>query len=188
MKNLSLALILVFGVSLSFNAFGDNNKKEAKHNLEVKIGTHALVALSSNTSITLEPAAPTTAGEGLNFDVASASDNSIYLQYSSIKRNSDNSISVSMTGDQLPTGVSIEVEAENAQNGKGQIGSSNNRKLTLANGPQDLITGIGSCYTGTGSTNGHKLKYTLKMSSNANYQSLVAKDYTSVVTYTITEK
>lgn len=197
MKNLSLALILIFGISLSFNAAGQGevrgservverggNKDEAKHSLNIEIGAHALVGLSSTNLITLKPVAPTKAGEGLDF--SDASDESIYLQYSSIKATKENKITVSMTN-HLPDGVSVLLEAGSAQGGKGQLGSSNNSKLTLTDSDQDLISGIGSCYTGTGSTDGHKLKYTLIMSDDASYEDLTSKTYANDVTYTITE-
>nr|WP_319998747.1 hypothetical protein [uncultured Draconibacterium sp.] len=191
MKKLSLALIIVLGVSLSFNAAGQEvraseriiNRQEAKHNLNIEIDAHALLGLSSSDLITLKPAAPAKAGEGLDF--SEASDESIYLQYSSIKATKDNKITVSLFKP-FPDGVSVQLEAGSVQGGKGQLGSSDNSKLTLTDNAQDLITEIGSCYTGTGSTDGHKLKYTLIV-DDANYGALAAKTYRNEVVYTITE-
>ena len=192
MKKLSLALIIVLGVSLSFNAAGQEvraseriiNRQEAKHNLNIEIEAHALVGLSSNQAINLKPVAPTKAGEGLDF--SQASDESIYLQYSSIKASKDKKITVLMT-DNLPEGVSVQLEVGNAEGGKGQLGSPYNGKLILDGDATDLISEIGSCYTGTGATDGHQLKYTLIMSDDASYGDLIAKKYVNEVTYTITD-
>nr|WP_319572204.1 hypothetical protein [uncultured Draconibacterium sp.] len=192
MKKLSLALIIVLGVSLSFNAAGQEvraseriiNRQEAKHDLNIEIDAHALVGLSSHQAINLKPVAPTQAGEGLDF--SEASDESIYLQYSSIKASKDKKITVSLK-EPLPGGVAVQLKAGSARGGKGILGSSDNSKLTLTDeNDQDLITGIGSCYTGTKATNGHKLKYTLIV-DDASYGDIVAKNYSNEVIYTITE-
>ena len=185
MKNLSLilSLVLIFGISIVANA-----QKTANHDVKVGISKHSLVGVSSTTEIVLEPAAPTVAGEGLDFDVESASDNSIYLQYSSIIGGSANKISVAMTGDNLPSGVTIELSAtEDGGEGKGAVGKAKNGAIVLSGTPDDIITNIKNCYTGTGSGAGHQLTYTLKMANNANYEDLTSGDFTNTVTYTITE-
>ena len=108
MKKLSiiLASILVFGVTIS--AMAENNQSTAKHDIKVGIPSYSLVGVSSASSITLEPGLPGVAGEGLNFSASSASDESVWLNYSSIlSGHTSNSISVSMTGDNVITSYSI---------------------------------------------------------------------------------
>ena len=191
MKNLSLvfALVLVFGVSISAKAGNDNDKdKSAKHDVKVVIPKHTSIGLSSDATITLSPSAPESAGQGLRFDVASASDNSHWLQYSSIT-SSANSISVSMTsnGQALPNGVVIELQAgSNANAGKGEAGSPK-PAIVLNGGQQEIISNIGSCYTGTGSNAGHQLTYTLKMTNADQYSQLASGEFKNTITYTITE-
>ena len=193
MKNLALALaaVLVFGVSMSAMA-GDNGNSQsnAKHDIKVGISAHSLVGVSSASTITLEPAAPKVAGEGLDFSAASASDNSVWLNYSSIlKGKSSNSISVSMDGDELPKGVDIElVAAEDAGKGKGEVGKTNKKTVVLSDKSQELVSGIKNCYTGTGSGSGHQLTYALKMNNESdNYKELTSGDFTTTITYTITD-
>lgn len=193
MKNLSLILasVLVFGVSMS--AMADDHgssQSNAKHDIKVGISSHSLVGVSSASTITLEPAAPKVAGEGLDFSASSASDNSVWLNYSSIlKGKSSNSISVSMDGDELPKGVDIElVAAEDAGKGKGEVGKTNKKTVVLSDKSQELVSGIKNCYTGTGSGSGHQLTYALKMDKEGdNYKELTSGDFTTTITYTITD-
>ena len=197
-----LIAIFVFGVSNYVNAQRDRgggivsggavvgpadggDSGSAKHGINIEIGAHALVGLSSTQAINLKPVAPTKAGEGLDF--SQASDESIYLQYSSINEEDEaKKVTVLMT-DNLPEGVSVQLEVGNAEGGKGQLGSPYNGKLILDGDATDLISEIGSCYTGTGATDGHKLKYTLIMSDDASYGNLIVKKYVNEVTYTITD-
>lgn len=194
MKKLSiiLASVLVFGVSISAVAMvhPDNTQSSAKHDIKVGIPSYSLVGVSSTSGIELKPGVSTVAGEGLNFSASSASDESVWLNYSSIlSGETSNSISVSMTGDNLPSGVSIELIASaDAGKGKGETGTAKQTKITLNGQDQDIVTGIGNCYTGTGSGSGHKLTYSLKMSDEGvNYKKLTSGSFTTTVTYTITD-
>ena len=193
MKNLALILasVLVFGVSMSAMADDDgNSQSNAKHDIKVGISSHSLVGVSSASTITLEPAAPEVAGAGLDFSASSASDNSVWLNYSSIlKGESSNSISVSMDGDDLPKGVDIElVAAEYAGKGKGEVGKTSKKTIVLSNKSQPVVSEIKNCYTGTGSGSGHQLTYALKMNNEGdNYKELTSGDFTTTITYTITD-
>lgn len=197
MKKLSLILasVLVFGISMTVSAQGNsgnngnNGNSSANHDITVEIPSYSLVGISSTAAITLEPGAPTEAGDGLDFSASSTIDNSIWLNYSSILSGTEaNSISVEMVGDELPTGVTIELEAaEDAGNGDGEVGGSAG-VITLDADGHDVITGIGNCYTGKGGNSGHQLTYTLKMSdSEGTYAALVSGTYDMTITYTITE-
>ncbi|QIA09787.1 hypothetical protein [Draconibacterium halophilum] len=167
---------------------GGGGSGGAEHNIKVGIPSYSLVGISSDATIALMPAAPETAGQGLNFDVESASDNSVWLNYSSIIKSSANSISVSMKGDNLPNGVTIElVAAEDAGKGKGEVGKTEKKTIVLSGDSQPVVTTIKNCYTGTGSSSGHQLTYTLKMDETSdNYKALTAKDFDTTITYTIT--
>ena len=187
MKNLSLiiAFALIFGITFSANA----QSKTASHDVTVGIAKHSLIGISSVAPITLTPDAPTTAGEGLKFDVEGARNNSVWLNYSSIVGSGSNSISVAMTGNELPAGVTIElVAAEDAGAGNGKVGQAHEGAIVLSNSSQELISNIKNCYTGTGSSAGHQLTYTLKMdNSGNNYESLTSGNFTNTITYTITD-
>lgn len=193
MKKLSLILasVLVFGISMSAMADGNGNSQStAKHDIKVGIPAYSLVGVSSTSAITLEPASPTVAGDGLNFSASSASNSSVWLNYSSIlKGKSSNVVSVSMGGDQLPEGVSIELVAgEDAGKGKGEVGKTNKKTIVLSNKAEEVVSGIKNCYTGTGSTSGHQLTYSLKMENSTRaYTALTSGNFTTTITYTITD-
>ena len=194
MKKLTAILSFAFILGLSLSAIAkpipnNSNNKTAKHNITVSIPSHALVGLSSTSGITLEPAAPTTAGNGLDFSASSASDNSLWLNYSSIiKGFKSNTISVNMTGDNLPNGVTIKVQAgKDSGKGKGKTGNSKSEALELSTVSKTFISDIGNCYTGTGSNAGHQLTYSLELDKNASYKELTSGDFSTTVVYTITE-
>ncbi|MBN1822326.1 MAG: hypothetical protein JW833_16515, partial [Prolixibacteraceae bacterium] len=58
---------------------------------------------------------------------------------------------------------------------------------TLSSSSQEVITGIGSSYTGNGSGNGHNLTYALELTSNDDYDELVQGNTSITVTYTLTD-
>jgi hypothetical protein len=190
MKKVTLKVITVLALSvLTANTFAATTGKVAKHDVKVSINAHSLVGISSTNQIELNPVAPLVAGEGLNFDTEPSSNSSIWLNYSSIIDESYNSISVSMDGDKLPEGVTIEVVAGNdAGKGMGEVGQSSNEPVVLDKKAQTLISEIKNCYTGKGDGAGHQLTYSLKMKQTTeNYKALTSGSYTATVLYTITD-
>ena len=113
------------------------------------------------------------------------------MNYSSIQSAADVTRTVSVKIDALFPGVDIKVAAAtDAGNGDGTIGSAGAGTLTLTTSDQTLITGIGSCYTVTGASNGHNLTYTM---AGATTGAASYADFTSVsqsvvtVTYTLSD-
>lgn len=190
MKKVSLKVITVLALSvLTVNSFTAVAAKEAKHDVKVSINAHSLVGISSSKPIELKPEAPVEAGDGLNFDTESSVNNTIWLNYSSIVSNSANSISVSMDGDALPSGVTIELVAgSDAGKGMGTVGQSSKEAVVLDITAQTLISEIKNCYTGKGDGAGHQLTYSLKMKpTTENYTALTSGSYNTTILYTITE-
>ncbi|MCK3685534.1 hypothetical protein [Maribellus sp. YY47] len=185
MKKLSLVSVLIFFLAVALNA-----QTNVSHNITVTIPSYAMVGLSSTGDITLAPTAPENAGEALDF--SSATNNTKYLQYSSILNNgsSSNTISVSMTenGTSLPAGVTIELEtAKNSVGGKGNRGTGVDTPVVLSTTEgKEIVTGIKNGYTGTGAS-GHLLTYSLKMTdTDASYSALTSDNFSVTITYTIT--
>jgi len=83
-----------------------------------------------------------------------------WLNYSSIvDGRSTNNISVQIKTGSLPTEVEIMLEiGEDAGAGAGKTGKSAG-KIKLTDFPQEIISGIGSCYTGRGTGKGHQLVF-----------------------------
>ena len=86
--------------------------------------------------------------------------NKTWLNYSSIVEDgSTNYITVHISSGSLPPESSVNLEiGEDAGAGAGTTGRPSTQ-LTLSRYPQNIITDIGSCYTGRGNEKGHQLTY-----------------------------
>ncbi|NCA81068.1 MAG: hypothetical protein EOM76_13000 [Sphingobacteriia bacterium] len=184
-----LGTILVSTV-LSANAVAvPGDSKTASHNVGISVSKFALIDIETSgndININLTPNSVDEAGMGLNFD--NVTDNSLWLNYSSIVgSNHTRSISASIT-EGLPAGVSLKVAASApASSGKGTLGASAaTTATTLTTGGITIINGIGSCYTGNGANNGSNLTYSVVVNDD-NYASILEDDYSVTVTYTISE-
>ena len=152
----------------------------AQHTVSYNVPKVALVDVEGK-SISLALVAPAEAGLGME---VSASDNSLWLNYSSTTDvKATNTISVKT--DVLLPGMNLNVSASKYKGkGDGAQGQPTST-VTLSTKDQNIVDNIGTCYTGDGQGNGHNLTYSL---STTDY-SLIK--YTSTptvitVTYTIT--
>ncbi len=85
-----------------------------------------------------------------------------WINYTSIIDNgATNKITATLGGTgTMPTFTTLKVlAAADASGGDGNVGTASSQ-LSLTESAQDIITAIGSCWTGTGNTAGHKLTYT----------------------------
>jgi len=172
---------------------GDTDSETATHSVSIEIPTVALVDVESEDGgeagvINLSPNIESLeAGEAVNF--GSATNNKLWLNYTSVVDAGDNAerqITVALDdADNLPEGVSLLVSAGSISSGKGTKGSAAEGKVTISATAQNLVTGIGSCYTESGSKKGHQLTYELAMDADQ-YAYLVAATYDVQITYTIT--
>lgn len=172
---------------------GDTDQGTATHSVSIVIPTVALVDVESEDggeagTINLTPSTESIeAGEAVDF--STANNNKLWLNYTSVVDAGDNAerqITVALDNeDNLPNGVSLLVSAGSISSGKGKKGSAVEGKVTIGTTAQNLVTGIGSCYTESGSGKGHQLTYELAMDPDQ-YTNLVAKDYDVQITYTIT--
>ncbi|MDP3353594.1 MAG: hypothetical protein Q8S44_07630, partial [Flavobacteriaceae bacterium] len=131
-------------------------------------------------NITLNGTAPTEAGEKAVFN---ATNNALWINYTSIKStaNPTRKVSIQITGGTVPAGLQLSIAAAAySGTGAGTTGTSAGTKI-LTGTSQDLITGIGSAYTGNGVSNGHNLTYTL-----AQIGSYADLDFNSSNTLTVT--
>lgn len=187
MKNLALTFAAVLVFTSSIFAGTDDNKT-ASHNISISINDLALIGIrggNGSANINLSPDAPTIAGQALDF--SKASDNSLWLNYSSIvsASNKSRSINAKIESD-LPGGTSITVSPKSATNGRGKVGTAA-ESVILSKSDQKVVSGIGSCYTGTGTSKGVQLDYKLNM-QDSDYGKLFNQEYSVTVTYTITDE
>ena len=188
LSKLLFAALIIFSSSATF-AQGDTETDA--HNLTITIPEVALLDLeapSNNTNVSLVGTHSTEAGDPVAFN---ATNNSIWLNYSSIiggsaKRN----ITVKITNGDVPNGLSLKVKAGTANTalGKGDFGTPEAAAVVI-NKTDDtqIISNVGSVYTGTGINKGHNLTYTLEQ--NGSYADLKhnGAGETLTITYTLSD-
>ena len=93
-----------------------------------------------------------------------------------------------MVQGQIPKGFILKLQAsESIGNGAGQLGLPL-QKVTLNNQPVDIISQIGSCYTGNGVQNGHLLTYHLELEDPNTLYSQLSQEQSSInIVYTLTD-
>ncbi|KFF25025.1 hypothetical protein [Chryseobacterium vrystaatense] len=187
--NLSLAVCLItvaFSGSLQAQDTNTDN-----HTITISIPEVALVDIepAATKNITLGFTAPTEAGNPVT---ASTANNTLWLNYSSIKSVADPTRNVSVKVNALIPGIDIHVTAAAATGSGGGTLGTPAAQITLSAADQTIISGIGSAYTGNGANNGHNLTYALAAGSGpggvAVYADLQATATTlATVTYTISD-
>lgn len=197
MKKVALTIaasLIISGLTMAAPSGDNDDKNTASHNVSIEIPTVALVDVESTEGgeadvINLTPSVSSLeAGEAVDFGTATNSD--LWLNYTSIVEgsgsNSERQITVELDDeDNLPEGISLLLSAGSISSGKGTKGSPVSGKVTLSETAQDLITGIGSCYTESGANKGHQLTYELGIDEDK-YDELEADTYNVQITFTIT--
>lgn len=127
-------------------------------------------------------------GQGAEQIVTPSTLDRTWLNYSSIvEENTTNIISVNLSAWNLPSNMAIRLRVgENMGAGAGATGKPVGQIL-LSKYPQQVITGIGSCYTGRGIRKGHQLTYSWEGLMPAIDEDDDSMDNIEIaVTYTIT--
>lgn len=160
------------------------------HTIGVKIPAIAILDIEggtgspANIDIDFTEAATKEAGTDMLTGPAS-SNTELWLNYSSIVASTlSNKVQVSI--DALLDGMDIKVTAGTlSATGEGDRGGSAG-EVTLSTTDQDVVTSIGSCYTGDGTSSGRNLTYSIAPKTG-DYGSIVANPtgHTITVTYTI---
>jgi hypothetical protein len=115
---------------------------------------------------------------------------SLWLNYTSVVSESGNQRSISVQAENLPTidGMVVKVQALPFREGfgGGDLGTPTGT-ITPNEVPTELVTNIGSAYTGNGQRKGHRLRYKLRF--NGDFADLNVEDAASTITmtYTITD-
>lgn len=177
--------IIALSISTNLNAQDTNTDN---HTITISIPEVAILDIepAATKNITLGFIAPTEAGNPI---VPSSPNNSLWLNYSSIKSTDNPTRNVSVKLGSVIPGIDINVTAGAATGlGGGTLGTPS-ALLTLSAADQTIISGIGSAYTGDGATNGHNLTYALVAGGSAsNYEDIEASASTvAMVTYTISD-
>jgi hypothetical protein len=184
LKKTPLLILIVCFLTLISKA-QDNDYSNTE--LSVEIPEVALLSLKSASpgSINLAPQAPDEAGVTLNFSQANNSD--VWVNYSSISKNSISSlrhVDVAINRN-VPEGILLKLFASSdAGYGGGNVGIPTG-VITLSDKQQEVISGIGSCYTGAGVNKGHRITYFLEIDNENVYSLLEQKSIDLTVTFTL---
>ncbi len=178
------ALFSTIIVSLFFfvNAFAQVSTS-ATHSVSLNVPQVAMISVvegsGGSNSVSLQFANLSAAGEWFT-EVTSTE--AIYLRLSSLKPGNDRKVQVAAN---VPAGLTLKVTAGTNTGGKGTTGAPN-ANVVIGSTASDLITGIGSGYTGNTSNHGFPLTYKLSVDEDE-VANLAAGNTAVTVTYTITE-
>ncbi|NND05999.1 MAG: hypothetical protein HKN87_06450 [Saprospiraceae bacterium] len=189
-KTVALAVMML---GLSQGQMLAQDDQDDVHNVNIAVPEVALLDIESNGSkdITLGPDVPTEAGEALDFSNETNSD--LWINYSSIvgsKSDPRRDVTVQITSGEVPSSMLLSVEASaDAGAGDGMMGTPGT-SITLNAKAQDIITGVGSAYTGNGPSKGHLLTYKLSLDpKKGSYASLDFDQANTLgITYTLTDQ
>lgn len=160
---------------------------EVSHKARVMIPEVAMLALHNGGSqgVQFSVGAPNTAGDQVHLQ--SVDQSSVWLNYSSVvSPNQKRKVTATVLGN-IPEGIALKVKTgQNAQIGIGETGTSNGI-IHLSNNPSDIISGIGSCYTGHGINKGQQLTYELEINNDQFYHNNELNDLRLSIVYTLTD-
>ncbi len=175
-KYLMIAIVAVMTVGLIGLAMAATD--DATQNLTLAVSEICVLDVTGNPGV-ITVVAPGTGGQ----TPANPSDNSTYAQYTStVASGLTRNMTAQWGGaDAAPAGTSLDLTAAPAGGTQGVTAGL----ITVSSSAQNIITGIGSCATGTSDTDGAQLTYTLMIDD---VTALVAGDSQSVtITLTLAE-
>lgn len=180
MKRVRLILVLILlAFFVSSNAIGQT--ASANNTLTMSIPGIALLS-TDMVAITLE-LTTTVAGEQISGGIGST-----HVQISSIvAAGLSRKITASATG--IPPGTSLAVSAVLPSNGNhGGVMGTGLTNVPLSGSVSEIVTGIGSCFTGTASDDGYLLNYVWNTGAVGDYGTIVElSGGTATVLLTITD-
>lgn len=192
MKNNTFSIALsLFTLAVSAHVNAQDTSTD-NHTITISVPEVAIVDIepAATKNITLGFTAPTEAGQPV---IASAPNTTLWLNYSSIKSVADPTRNVTVKLSAVIPGIDIHVTAADATGaGAGLLGKPSAQLTLSSTVDQIIVSGIGSAYTGNGTSNGHNLTYALAAGSTpggvAAYADLeAAVTAIATVTYTISD-
>lgn len=181
-KDAILFFFLLFGLT-SLGAASDNN---TAHKAKVSIPDVALLALQFEENPHVDFVGKATmAGDKISLQNRQKS--GVWLNYSSIAKDNQRRKITAVVVGTIPEGMAVTVKADNSVGaGAGDLGRSNGI-IRLSESPSDVISGIGSCYTGSGVQNGHLLWYDVEIDEDRFYDEQIEEETILSVVYTLTD-
>ncbi len=182
MNRTGLIFILIVG-SLLLTINARTQVWTAGDNVTLQISDFSLIE-TNYAPVTLTLTA-STAGAA----VESTSNSDLFVKVSSIVPGAtDREISARISSGSVPTGTILTLVSApcTITNSGGNLGTPAATPITLSSIDQDLVLGIGSCYTGTGYNDGYQMTFTWSPDNPAtNYGLIESNTYNVIVVLTI---
>ena len=177
-------VICLFSFSYRIDAQTNNT---AEMSFTLKIPTIALLNLVVNGGQIITYSYSNSEPNQVEQIITPTTGDNTWLNYSSIVENGmTNYITAHISSGSLPADVTLNIlVGADAGAGAGLKGTSLGQ-ITLSSYPQNIITNIGSCYTGLGLNSGHQLTYIWENPESFNYNYYYENGNQIAVTYTIT--
>lgn len=161
--------------------------EEGELNVSFSLPPVALVDIEPDANNSIHFTVLPAAESGASPQIKRTTDQTLWLNYSSALVNPQNtrSILAEITGEGLPEGVTLNVEALRYDGtGNGQFGQPAG-KVSLSSQPKAIITNVGNCFTGDGVNNGHQLTFSIEVSD---YSKITAASESSfTILYTLSD-
>lgn len=157
----------------------------AGDNISLSVASLALIETNA-TSISMSFQPVSVAGAILS----SVSNSNLYIKISSlVPAGTSRKVTVKLLSGTIPAGTQLTIQptASTTTNSGGTLGSVASSPVVISSVDQNLITGIGSCYTGTGSSDGYRMTFNWGIvNPSATYGQLFATTSNPVIVFTVT--
>ena len=167
-KSVKLFIALVLSLLLTTNAWSQTST--AGDNVSLEVMNICLMETNSATvSLTLCCITP---GEALT----PATNSDLFVRISSIvPANTSRDLTARISTGAVPYGTILKLVSASCTttNSGGNLGTALSTPITLSAIDQNLITGIGTCYTGTGNNDGYQMTYTWEPDYNSTNYGLI---------------
>lgn len=176
---------IIIGLSLLLTANVWAQAWTAGDNITLNVSAYALIETNhAPITLTLVTTTPGAAAQ-------STSNSDMYVKISSIVPGggTDREMTARISSGTVPAGTKLTLVSANSTtiNSGGALGTALTTPITLSAIDQFLVRYIGTCYTGTGYTDGYQMTFTwAPLNPATNYSQIVADTYNITVVFTLT--
>lgn len=176
---LTLTIIVLVFTQVAFC-----QRSETRHGVEIQIPEVALLGVIAESNNGFNVAQ----NSAVSFLNSETFESKVWINYSSIVSKNKKRKLIAMVDRQLPQGIKIKLCASEATGlPKGNVGKTTG-EVQLTSNPTDVLTGIGSCYTGAGVNNGHSLSCKVETDTELDQNQLLAfSNETYNIIFTLTD-
>lgn len=180
-QNIGVVIIVIICEGLLIKANGQT--WVAGQNVTLNVPDYALIA-TNNAAVSMNLTTSTAGSE-----VASATNSNLYVKISSrVPNNTKRTITARISNGTVPANTTLTLQSASCTttHSGGSLGFPFFWPVTLGSSDQLLVWNIGTCYTGTGSTDGYRMTFNWSVANSNNYQQLASGTSNITVVFTLT--